>query len=162
MFPPITFENGKSFGPRASDVIITPWSKPGTTWLQQIAHGLRSRGDMDFADISEVSPWIEVADALEIDLDADQGWEPRLFKRHYPYTVVPKGCRYIASFCSPHAAFRSYHSFYEGWLFETGTVSLDVYLAPGICSEAGRTSGRTWRRGGRSATTPICSCSRSS
>ena len=130
LFPPITFERGKSFQPRPSDVIITPWSKSGTTWLQQIAHTLRSGGDMDFDDISRVSPWIEVADALGIDLDAEQGWEPRLYKSHYSYTVVPKGCRYIVSFREPQAVMRSYYKFYEGWLFEPGTVSLDEYLAP--------------------------------
>ena len=39
IFPPVTFQIGKDFKPRPSDVIITPWSKSGTTWLQQIAHG---------------------------------------------------------------------------------------------------------------------------
>ena len=72
IFPPVTFQRGKDFVPRSSDVIITPWSKSGTTWLQQIVHSLRSAGDMSFDDISRVSPWIEVADALRIDLDRDQ------------------------------------------------------------------------------------------
>ena len=42
-----------------------------TTWIQQIVHMLRSGGDMDFDDISRVSPWIEVAFALGGDLDAE-------------------------------------------------------------------------------------------
>ena len=130
IFPPSTFEIGKSFHPRPDDVIITPWSKSGTTWLQQIVHGLRSEGDMDFDDISRISPWIEVADALGVDLDADQGWEPRAFKSHYSYSAVPKGCRYIVSFREPRSTLISYYRFYEGWLFEPGTVSLDEYLAP--------------------------------
>lgn len=99
IFPPETFERGKVFRPRADDVIITPWSKSGTTWLQQIVHGLRSGGDMDFDDISRLTPWIEVADALGIDLDADQGWWPRAFKSHYSYHAVPKSCA-IHSFFS--------------------------------------------------------------
>ena len=128
IFPPSTFEIGKSFQPRPSDVIITPWSKSGTTWLQQIVHGLRSEGDIEFDDISRVSPWIEVADALGIDLDADQGWEPRAFKSHYNYHSVPKGCRYIVSFREPHNVMVSYYRFYEGWLFEPGTVTIDEYV----------------------------------
>jgi hypothetical protein len=138
LFPPITFELGKEFRPRPSDVIITPWSKSGTTWLQQIAHGLRSGGDMNFDDISAVSPWIEVAYALGIDLDADQGWEPRLFKSHYSYRAVPKGCRYIVSFREPKRVMVSYYKFYEGWLFEPGTVTLDEYLAPHLDRSPGK------------------------
>ncbi len=138
IFPPVTFERGKAFRPRPDDVIITPWSKSGTTWLQQIVHGLRSGGDMDFDDISRVSPWIEVADALGIDLDADQGWWPRAFKSHYSYTAVPKGARYIVSFREPAAALVSYYRFYEGWLFEPGTVTLDEYLAPHLDRSRGK------------------------
>src|SRR4051812_22006220 len=39
------------FRPRADDVIIAPFAKCGTTWLQQIFHCLRTGGDMDFDDI---------------------------------------------------------------------------------------------------------------
>lgn len=138
IFPPISFERGKEFQPRPTDVIITPWSKSGTTWLQQIVHGLRSGGDMSFDDISRVTPWIEVADALGIDLDADQGWEPRGFKSHYSYHAVPKGCRYLVSFRDPHRALVSYYRFYEGWLFEPGTVTLDEYLAPHLDRSRGK------------------------
>ncbi len=130
IFPPITFEKGKDFKPRPSDVIISPWSKSGTTWIQQIVHMLRSGGDMDFDDISRLSPWIEVADALGVDLDADQGWWPRAFKSHYSYHAVPKGCRYIVSFRAPEPVMISYYRMYEGWMFEPGTVTMDEYLAP--------------------------------
>ncbi|MGF1666387.1 MAG: sulfotransferase domain-containing protein [Acidimicrobiia bacterium] len=138
IFPPSTFEKGKAFRPRPSDVIITPWSKAGTTWLQQIVHGLRSGGDMSFDDISRVSPWIEVADALGVDLDADQGWEPRAFKSHYSHNAVPKGCRYIVAFREPRTVHVSYYRFYEGWLFEPGTVSLEEYLAPHLQRDRGK------------------------
>jgi hypothetical protein len=39
---------GLAFQLRPSDVVISPFGKCGTTWLQQIVHGLRTRGDMDF------------------------------------------------------------------------------------------------------------------
>ena len=54
---------------RESDVVITPYGKSGTTWTQQIVHTLRTRGDMDFDDISRVVPWIEVSAGLGIDLE---------------------------------------------------------------------------------------------
>ena len=138
IFPPETFERGKAFVPEPSDVIISPWSKSGTTWLQQIVHGLRSDGDMDFDDISRLSPWIEVADALGVDLKADQGWRPRAFKSHYSYNAVPKGCRYIVSFREPISVMVSYYRFYEGWLFEPGSVTMEEYLAPHLDLSRGK------------------------
>ena len=50
------------FRARPDDVIISPFGKCGTTWLQQTFHTLRTRGDMDFDDISRVVPWIETVD----------------------------------------------------------------------------------------------------
>jgi len=138
IFPPSTFARGKDFQPRPGDVIITPWSKSGTTWIQQIVHGLRSGGDMDFDDISRISPWIEVADALGIDLDADQGWWPRAFKSHYSYIDVPKGARYIVSFREPRSVMVSYYRFHEGSLFEPGTVTMAEYLAGYLKRERGK------------------------
>ena len=70
----------RAFQPRPTDVIISPFAKCGTTWLQQIVHSLRTGGDMDFEDIYEVVPWIDVALDLGIDLDADQRANPRAFK----------------------------------------------------------------------------------
>lgn len=47
--------------PRAGDILIVTSPKCGTTWVQQIVHQLRSRGSMDFEEISVVVPWIEMA-----------------------------------------------------------------------------------------------------
>jgi membrane protein len=88
-------ERWQAFQPRPSDIIITPYAKCGTTWLQQIAHGLRTRGSMDFNEITEVTPWIENAALLGWDLDAEQAANPRLFKSHLAWREVPKGARYI-------------------------------------------------------------------
>ncbi|WP_280138533.1 sulfotransferase domain-containing protein [Aliiruegeria lutimaris] len=121
-------EHGLAFQPRATDIIITPFSKCGTTWLQQIAHGLRTRGSMDFEEISNVTPWIEVAFDLGIDLDASQVAEPRVFKSHLSWWDIPKGGRYIVSFRAPSDAFISLYRFFEGFFFEPGTIDLDTFF----------------------------------
>jgi len=115
-----------AFAPRPTDVIISPYAKSGTTWLQQIVHGLRTRGDMDFDDISRVIPWIETALDLGLDLDADQRGEPRAFKSHLSAHRVPPGARYIVSLRDPKDAFVSFYRFMEGWWFEAGTIDMET------------------------------------
>lgn len=115
---------GLAFRPRPSDIIITPYAKCGTTLLQQITHGLRTRGSMDFDEINSVVPWLEIAYDVGWDLDASQLAEPRLYKSHVSWHDIPKGCRYICSFRHPYAAIVSFYRFFEGWMFEPGTISL--------------------------------------
>src|SRR4051812_23528306 len=67
---------------RPSDVLIATFPKCGTTWVQQIVHGLRTRGSMDFEEISLVIPWIERSALLGLDINAPQVAEPRAFKTH--------------------------------------------------------------------------------
>jgi hypothetical protein len=117
---------GLAFEPRPSDIIISPYAKCGTTWLQQIAHGLRTRGSMDFDEINCVSPWIEVAYDVGWDLEESQVANPRLYKSHVSWHDIPKGCRYICSFRHPYDAIRSFYRFFEGWLFEPRTISLET------------------------------------
>jgi hypothetical protein len=112
---------------RPTDVVIAPFAKSGTTWLQQIVHGLRSRGDMDFDDISRVVPWIETSTDLGIDLDAEQRFEPRAFKSHLSWDAVPKGGRYIVSLRDPGDALVSAFRFSEGWFIEPGSVPIEVF-----------------------------------
>jgi hypothetical protein len=114
----------RSYRPRPSDVIISPYGKCGTTWLQQIFHTLRTGGDMDFDDISRVVPWIETAAILGLDLDAPQRGEPRGFKSHMGYDRIPKGARYLVSVRDPKDALVSMYRFMEGWMFEPGAISM--------------------------------------
>ncbi len=123
-FPAESRERGLQFQPRPDDVIISPYAKCGTTWLQQIAHGLRTRGNLDFEEITEVTPWIEVAHTIGWDLDAEQVAQPRLYKSHLAYHDIPKGAKYIVSFREPKSAFVSFYRFFEGWLFEKGSIGL--------------------------------------
>jgi hypothetical protein len=114
----------KDYRPRPTDVVISPFGKCGTTWLQQSFHTLRTRGDMNFDDISRVVPWIETSRVLALDLEAPQRAEPRGFKSHMSYTAMPKGARYVVSLRDPKDALVSMFRFTEGWFFEPGAISI--------------------------------------
>ena len=124
-------EFGASIGdyrPRATDIVISPYGKCGTTWLQQTFHTLRTGGDMDFDDISRVVPWIETSRVLGVDINAPQRAEPRGFKSHLPFDRLPKGARYVVSLRDPKDALVSMYHFMQGWFLEPGAVSLaDFY-----------------------------------
>jgi hypothetical protein len=119
----------RSFRPRRTDVIISPFGECGTTWLQQTFHMLRTGGDMDFDDISRVVPWIETAATLGIDLEAPQPAEPRGFKSHMTWQEIPKGARYVVSLRDPKDAVVSRYRHYEGWFLEPGAVPLTDFVA---------------------------------
>ncbi len=120
------------YRPDATDVIITPYAKCGTTWVQQIFHTLRSRGDMDFDDISRVVPWIETAPLIELDINAPQRATPRGFKSHLGYDYIPKGARYINVIRDPVDAAYSSFKFTEGWFLEAGAVTADEFVSADI------------------------------
>jgi len=127
MTTPAGIARGLAFKLRPTDIVITPFGKSGTTWLQQIAHTLRTRGDMDFDDISRVVPWLEVSTDLGIDLDAEQRANPRLFKSHLDAQRVPQGGRYINACRNPRDVVFSMYKFMEGWFLEPGAVSPDDF-----------------------------------
>ena len=126
---------GLDFQPRPSDLIVSPFAKSGTTWLQQITHGLRTRGSMDFTEITDVTPWIEVAHDVGWNLEAEQVAYPRIFKSHMNYHDVPKGARYIYSIRHPHKVAVSYYRFLEGWWFEKDSISLEDFTRNNFMNE---------------------------
>ena len=113
------------YRPMPSDIVISPFAKCGTTWLQQTFHTLRTGGDMDFDDISRVVPWIETSRLLGIDLEAPQRASPRGFKSHLAWDAIPRGARYVVSLREPKDALVSFHRFFEGWFLEPGAVPID-------------------------------------
>lgn len=117
------------FEARDTDVVISPYGKSGTTWLQQIFHQLRTGGDMDFDDISRVVPWIENSPMLGIDLNTEQRASPRGFKSHLPYNQLPQNCKVINSVRHPADAAWSMFKFMEGWFLEPGAVSPDDFVS---------------------------------
>ena len=118
-------QHGRAFKPKQSDVIISPYAKCGTTWMQQIVHGLRTRGSMEFDEITAVVPWIDIALDVGWDLDASQVAEPRAYKSHRSWHEIPKGARYIVTFRHYHDAFLSFYRFFEGFYFEPGAISIE-------------------------------------
>ena len=129
---------GLAFAPRVSDVLIATYPKCGTTLMQQIVHGLRTGGDLDFRDISEVVPWLEVAFDLEQDLSAEQCANPRVFKTHLDWETLPKGGRAIYVVREPIAALVSFYHFFSGWLFEPGSMNLETFALDYVLGREGR------------------------
>ncbi|MEH6582344.1 MAG: sulfotransferase domain-containing protein [Halioglobus sp.] len=147
MFTPEGRQRGFDLELRPSDIVVAPFGKSGTTWLQQIAHTLRTRGDMDFDDISRVCPWIETSTDLGIDLSAEQKANPRVFKSHLDAARIPTGGRYIVACRNPQDAAFSMYKFMEGWILEPGAVSADdfvrgTFIAPG--KAPGSSGGDYW------------------
>ena len=143
-----------AFRPRATDVLIATFPKCGTTWLQQIVHGLRTRGSMDFDEITLVAPWLELALDLGIDPDAPQVAEPRAFKSHLSWHEIPKGGRYLSMVRDPKDVLVSMYHFHEGWRFEPGTITLGDYarkffLAPERARRYWRHVASWWPQRGR-------------
>lgn len=121
------YEAGLAFQPRPTDIFVSPFAKSGTTWLQQIVHGLRTRGSMDFSEITDVTPWLEMAYDYGWDVEAEQVANPRVFKSHLAWHTIPKGAKYICSIRNPYEVAVSFYRFINGWWFETDSISLEVF-----------------------------------
>ena len=130
--------------PQPGDVFITSWAKSGTTMTQQMFHQLRmiaatGKSDMDFDDISRMTPWEDTALILDMDMNAPQRAASRGFKSHRAYEGLPDGARYIVTLRDPHETYVSMHRFFDGWHLEAGAMSLEDFLplwlggGPGGC-----------------------------
>lgn len=135
-------QRGLDFRLRPDDILIATYPKAGTTLMQQIVHGLRTGGDMDFDEITEVVPWIEVAHDVGLDLDARQRAQPRAFKTHLSRDLAPKNGRNIFVVRDPVDSLVSFFHFFSGWVFEPGTVSIRDFALDFVFH--GTRSGRYW------------------
>jgi hypothetical protein len=116
-----------AFQTRPTDVCVATFPKSGTTWTQQIVHGLRTRGSMDFDEISVVIPFMEMAPMIGNDLNAPQVAEPRAFKTHLMWEQVPKGMRYIYVVREPGDVLVSFYHFMNGSLFEKDAIGMESF-----------------------------------
>jgi hypothetical protein len=124
---PEGWQRGLDYKPDPTDVFIVTPPKCGTTWMQQIVHGLRTRGSMDFDEITSVVPWINMAYDMGIDIYAPQVARPHAFKTHTTLDEVPKGGKYIVIVRDPCDTLVSDYHFMEGMFFEKGTISLEEF-----------------------------------
>ncbi|GMH36793.1 hypothetical protein BSKO_04666 [Bryopsis sp. KO-2023] len=109
-------DNLKKFQPKPTDVILLCPMKCGSTWMQQIMHGVRTRGSMDFNDINAVIPLLEVAVDDGYDIHGDQPYSPRCFKSHWIWEDRPKDQKYIVVVRDPKDSLVSLYEFYIGWV----------------------------------------------
>jgi hypothetical protein len=121
------WKKGLAYQPESTDVYIVTPPKCGTTWMQQIVHGLRTRGSMDFDDITRVVPWINMAHDMGIDIHAPQVAAPRAFKTHTPLNELPGGGKYIVVLRNPYDALLSHYRFFEGMFFEKGSIDITTF-----------------------------------
>ena len=105
--------------------------------MQQILHGLRTRGDMSFREITEAVPWLEAAHDMAIDAQAEQASSPRCYKTHLSWKQIPKGARYIHISRDPKDALVSAYRFFEGWIFEPGAFDVNDYAENSFLSGRG-------------------------
>mmetsp|Transcript_24750 Transcript_24750/g.35652 ORF Transcript_24750/g.35652 Transcript_24750/m.35652 type:complete len:317 (-) Transcript_24750:76-1026(-) len=116
------------YQPQQSEVFIATFGKSGTTLLSQMCHQLRTGGHMDFEEISEMVPFLELAYDVGIDPNREQIAEPRLTKTHLHHNYCPKGARYIVVLRDPIKALVSYYNFVAGWFFRPEEISVDEYV----------------------------------
>jgi hypothetical protein len=121
------WQHGLAYKPEPTDVFIVTPPKCGTTWMQQIVHGLRTRGSMDFDEISRVVPWINMAHDMGIDIYAPQVANPKAFKTHSKLNEVPKGGKYIVVVRDPCDALVSDYHFLGEMFFDKNSVSLEEF-----------------------------------
>lgn len=118
-----------------SDVVVATFPKAGTTWTQQICHGLRSNGDMNFKEVSWVVPWIERGHMFGIDAKISQQFSPRAFKTHLEYANVNKGGRYIHVVRDPKDTLVSFYHFMSGAMIDPTAISIEVFADAWLFSD---------------------------
>ncbi len=158
---PESLSRALAFEPRPTDVFLATFPKAGTTLVQQIVHGLRTNGDMEFRDISEVVPWIEVAFDLGQDLAAEQRANPRAFKTHLGGDDVPKGGRSIYIVREPESSLVSLYHFFSGWFFEPDSMDLETFALEYVLERSGNGDYWThllswWPRWSEGSVLPLC------
>jgi hypothetical protein len=79
------------FGEADSDLVVSTFSKSGTTWMQLILYQLTTQGDMNFDHLFDVSPWVWYSAVRTI--PPERTAEPRVLKSHDDYRRFKKGRR---------------------------------------------------------------------
>jgi hypothetical protein len=79
------------FGESDDDILVSTFSKSGTTWMQMILYQLTTDGRMDFDHLFDISPWVYYSALREV--APARTPEPRIIKSHDRYGRFAHGRR---------------------------------------------------------------------
>ncbi|ORY00775.1 P-loop containing nucleoside triphosphate hydrolase protein [Basidiobolus meristosporus CBS 931.73] len=111
-----SYETALAYVPRDNDVFVTTYARSGTTMILQTVYQMVTGGDMNFKEMNEVVPWIEVCSMLGQKLNDDfPKTNPRVFKTHLSFDEIPKRVggqqKYIYMYRNPEDVVVSYFHF---------------------------------------------------
>lgn len=112
---PGSVRRGARYKPQANDLFIASQMKCGTTWLQQLAYEVLSRGQGDLSDAGHVhlyamSPWLESYNSVSLEEAPLIGRkQTRIIKTHFPASLCPYSpqARYLYITRHPVSCFAS-------------------------------------------------------
>lgn len=79
------------FGESDDDIVVSTFSKSGTTWMQMILYQLTTDGAMEFDHLFDISPWVYYSALRETTPARTQ--RPRIIKSHDRYGRFGRGRR---------------------------------------------------------------------
>lgn len=79
------------FGEADDDILVSTFSKSGTTWMQMILYQLTTSGDMNFEHLFDISPWVYYSALREVEIASTP--QPRIIKSHDRYARFDNGRR---------------------------------------------------------------------
>ncbi|MDP2135545.1 MAG: sulfotransferase domain-containing protein, partial [Sulfuritalea sp.] len=79
------------FGESDDDILVSTYSKSGTTWMQMILYQLTTDGDMGFDHLFDISPWVYYSALREVPPASTP--QPRILKSHDSYARFARGRR---------------------------------------------------------------------
>lgn len=129
--------------PNDGDIIVATPPKSGTTLLLQMAHCLRSRGDVSFEEINkDCVPCLEMAYDAGVSLDLDQRYTPRIFKTHAWFPHIPgkdkDTVKLVFVIRDPEkVAISFYHFLGSGWFFSNDEIDIDTFIQRFVLSSRG-------------------------
>jgi hypothetical protein len=131
-----TLRYGLEYDGSPDDIFIVTYPKSGTTWLQMIVYQLTTDGAMDFANIDEVSPFLEITMMPQGMKISDLPATPRVVKTHLSYQLIPKGPgRYIYGIRNGLDVAVSYHHHARKYLAPWRQYSLGEFFSRFMAGE---------------------------
>jgi len=124
----IAVNENNLYKPRDGDIIIVGPPKCGSTWMQQILHQIRSKGDESFDDIYSVVWYIRNPKGYTgFNLNGEQVCNPRVYKQHDAYGIIEttEKQKRIVILRDPYDACYSWLKFIDGYFGSDEEISED-------------------------------------